>query len=131
MFASRIYRISQLTWKVFFLVVLFVSYTFSVTEALASPVVSVEHETLEGSYVIRERTFHLNQDNPSTVDGIEFIVDGIKEIGGLRVKADSDGAWYGCEIFHSEGQIKVSCNTSGHINLRVEDMDGFQIAAAH
>jgi len=110
---------------------LFVSYTFSVTEALASPVVSAEHETLEGSYVIRESTFLLNPDNPATVDGIEFIVDGIKEIGGLQVKVNSDGAWYGCEIFHSEGQIKASCDTSGQLKLRVEDMDRFQIAAAN
>ena len=131
MFASRIYRISHLTWKIFFLVLVFVSYTFSVNEALASPVVSAEHETLEGSYVIRENTFHLSPHNPSKVEGIEFTVVGIQSIRGLKVKLNADGAWYGCQIVHFADQIKASCDTSQGAGLRVEEMDRIQIATAH
>lgn len=74
MLASRIHRISHLTWKVFILVMLFVSFTFCVTEALASPVVNVEHDPLEGSYVILESTFHLNKQAPTLVDEVGIIV---------------------------------------------------------
>ena len=131
MFASRIYRISQLTWKVLFLVLVFVSFTFSVSEALASPVVSAEHVTLEGSYVIRENTFHLSPANPSIVDGIEFTVVGIQNIRGLRVKLSSNGAWFACRVVHLADQIKANCDTSQGAGLRVEEMDRIQIAAAN
>jgi len=49
MLASRIYRICRLTGMGFILVMLFVSYTYCVSEASASPVVSAEHDPLEAA----------------------------------------------------------------------------------
>jgi len=127
MLASRIYRISRMTWIGFILVMLFISYTFCVSEALASPVVSAEHDPLEGSYIIRESNFRLNEDNPSIVDGIDLIIDGIEKITSLKVKLDSDGSWYRCDLHHSNEQIYVHCDTTRGTKLLVGTMDKLQV----
>jgi hypothetical protein len=129
MLTSRIYRISRLTWIGFILVMLFVSYTFCVSEALASPVVSAEHETLDGSYIIRESSFQLNKDNPTIVDGIDLILDEAGEFTSLKVKLDFDGTWYECDIRHSNEQVSAHCDTKKGSKLLVASMDELQVAA--
>jgi hypothetical protein len=131
MFASRIYRISRTTWKVFLLVMVFVSYTFCVREALASPVVSAEHVTPEGSYVIRENTFHLNKSDPSSVEHIEFTILGLHEVHELRVRFRQAGILYTCEVVHFLDQSRANCDTSLGMQLRVEDMETIQIVSVY
>ena len=127
MLASRIHRISHLTWKVFILVMLVVSFTFCVTEALASPVVSAEHAPPEGSYVILESTFHLNKQVPTLVDELGIIVSGVSKVSTIRVKLDSEGAWYGCKLSCSDEQVAARCDTTKGMRLQVVDMDGLQV----
>ena len=130
MLASRIYRMCRLTWISFILVMLFVSYTYCVSEASASPVVSAEHDSLEGSYIIRENTFILNKQNPAEVESVDLMIDMLGEISALKVKLDSDGVWYDCNLFHPEGQISAHCDTTRGARLFVADMDKLQISAS-
>jgi hypothetical protein len=130
MLASRIYRMCRLTWIGFILVMLFVSYTYCVSEASASPVVSAERDSLEGSYIIRESAFRLNKQNPAVVDGVDLIIDVVGEVSRFKLKLDSDGAWYACDLFHSEGQISAYCDTTKGGKLLVADMDQLQVAAS-
>jgi len=130
MLASRIYRICRLTGMGFILVMLFVSYAYCVSEASASPVVSAEHESLEGSYIIREIAFILNENDPTMVEGVDLVMDMVGEISALKVKLDQDGAWYGCDLFHSEGQISATCDTTKGGKLMVVDLDELQLSAS-
>jgi hypothetical protein len=130
MLASRIYRMCRLTWIGIVLVMLFVSYTYCVSEASASPVVSAVHDSLEGSYIIRENTFILNKHNPSEVEGVDLILDVAGEITSLKVKLASDGAWYACDIVHSEVQIQAHCDTTKRMKLLVADMDKLQLSVS-
>lgn len=130
MLASRIYRLCRLTWIGFILVMLFVSYTYCVSEASASPVVSAVHDSLEGSYIIRESTFLLNKHNPAEVEGVDLILDVVGEIASLKVKLASDGAWYACDVLHLKGQISAHCDTTKGMRLLVADMDKLQISAS-
>jgi hypothetical protein len=130
MLASRIYRMCRLTWIGFILVMLFVSYTYCVSEASASPVLSAEHDSLEGSYIIRESAFILDKQNPAEVEGVDLMIDMLGEISALKVKPDSDGAWYDCDLFHSKGLISAYCDTTKGVRLLVADMDKLQISAS-
>jgi hypothetical protein len=130
MLASRIYRMCRLTWIGFILVMLFVSYTYCVSEASASPVVSAEHDSLEGSYIIRESAFILDKQNPAEVEGVDLFIDVAGVITSLKVKLDSDGAWYACDLTHSEGQISAHCDTTKGVKLLVADMDKLQVVAS-
>jgi hypothetical protein len=127
MLASRIYRISRLTWIGFILVMLFVSYTFSVSEAFASPVVSAEYDPLEGSYIIRDSSFRLNKENPSIVDGVDLLIDGSGKITSLKVKLDASGSWYKCDLRHSNEQVSAHCDTTTGAKLLVEALDKLQV----
>ena len=130
MLASRIYRMCRLTWIGIVLVMLFVSYTYCVSEASASPVLSAEHDSLEGSYIIRENTFQLSKRDPGVVKGVDLMMDGAWEVSSLKVKLDSDGVWYECDISHSEGQISAHCDTTKGMRLLVADMDRLQLSAS-
>lgn len=130
MLASRIYRMCRLTWIGFILVMLFVSYTYCVSEASASPVLSAEHDSLEGSYIIRESAFILDKQNPAEVEGVDLFIDVAGVITALKVKLDSDGAWYECDLFHLEGRISAHCDTTKGVKLLVADMDKLQVAAS-
>jgi hypothetical protein len=130
MLASRIYRMCRLTWIGFILVMLFVSYTYCVSEASASPVLSAEHDSLEGSYIIRENTFQLNERHPGVVEGIDLMIDVVGEISALKVKLASDGSWYACDLSYSKEQISAHCDTTKGIKLLVADMDRLQVMAS-
>jgi hypothetical protein len=130
MLASRIYRFCRLTWIGFILVMLFVSYTYCVSEASASPVGSAVHDPLEGSYIIRESTFILDKHNSAEVEGVDLILDVAGEIVSLKAKLASDGAWYACDVFHSKGQIQAHCDTTKGMRLLVAEMDELQLSAS-
>jgi hypothetical protein len=130
MLASRIYRICRLTGMGFILVMLFVSYTYCVSEASASPVVSVEHDSLEGSYIIRESAFILDEHDPTVVEGVDLVMDVVGTISALKVKLDKDGGWYDCDLFRSEGQISATCDTTKGGKLMVVDLDELQLSTS-